>query len=44
MIQKNKVRGYDSATINGINLATEITEKLQLPSTDSNVAVIRMLR
>ncbi|CAJ1378545.1 unnamed protein product [Effrenium voratum] len=42
--RKNKVRGYDSATINGINLATEITKKLQLPSTDSNVAVIRMLR
>ena len=40
VIQKNKVRGCDLAT----NLATEITEKLQLPSTDSNVSVIRVLR
>eukprot|EP00438_Fugacium_kawagutii_P021836 Skav226383 [mRNA] locus=scaffold1438:28059:29741:+ [translate_table: standard] len=44
VVQKNKVRGCDSATTNLINQATVITEKLQLPSTDSNVAVIRQLR
>ena len=36
VVQKNKVRGCDSATTNLINQITEITEKLQLPSTDSN--------
>ena len=42
--KKNKVRGCDSATTNMINKITEISEKLQLPSTDYNVAVIRELR
>ena len=37
-------RGCDSATTNLINQATEISEKLQLPSTDTNVAALRSLR
>ena len=44
VVQKNKVRGCDSATTNMINQVAEISEKLQLPSTDSNVAALRMLR
>ena len=44
VVQKNKVRGCDSATTNMINQITVISEKLQLPSTDSNVAAIRMIR
>eukprot|EP00913_Durusdinium_trenchii_P016762 g15755.t2 len=44
VVQKNKVRGCDSATTNLINQVTEISEKLQLPSTDSNVAALRKLR
>ena len=44
VVQKNKVRGCDSATTNLVNRATVITEKLQLPSTDSNVAALRCLR
>lgn len=44
VVQKNKVRGCDSATTNLINQATVITEKLQLPSTDMNVAALRKLR
>ena len=44
VVQKNKVRGCDSATTNLINQITVITEKLQLPSTDSNVAALRALR
>eukprot|EP00434_Breviolum_minutum_P034149 symbB.v1.2.030215.t1/scaffold3380.1/size79486/1 len=44
VVQKNKVRGCDSATTNLINRATVITEKLQLPSTDTNVAALRALR
>ena len=44
VVQKNKVRGCDSATTNMTNKITEISEKLQLPSTDHNVAVIRELR
>ena len=44
VVQKNKVRGCDSAATNMINKITEISEKLQLPSTDYNVAVIRELR
>ena len=44
VVQKNKVRGCDSATTNMINRITVITEKLQLPSTDSNVAALRALR
>ena len=44
VVQKNEVRGCDSATTNLINQATEISEKLQLPSTDSNVAALRSLR
>ena len=31
VVQKNKVRGVDSATVNGINMATWITEKVELP-------------
>ena len=44
VVQKNKVRGVDSATVNGINMATRITEKLELPSTDGNVAALRWLK
>ncbi|OLP84362.1 hypothetical protein AK812_SmicGene34786 [Symbiodinium microadriaticum] len=44
VVQKNKVRGVDSAASNGINMATVVTEKLELPSTDANVAVIKWLR
>ena len=44
VVQKNKVRGVDSATTNGINMATSIVEKLDLPSTDVNVAALRWLR
>ncbi|CAE7645183.1 unnamed protein product [Symbiodinium necroappetens] len=44
VVQKNKVRGCDSATSNLINKTAVITEKLQLPSTDLNVAVLRELR
>ena len=44
VVQKNKVLGVDSATSNGINMATVVTEKLELPSTDANVAVIKWLR
>ena len=44
VVQKNKVRECDSATTNMINQVTEISEKLQLPSTDSNVAALRRLR
>ena len=44
VVQKNKVRGCDSATTNMINQVTQICEKLQLPSTDSNVAALRKLR
>ena len=42
--QKSKVRGCDSATVNLVNQVTQVTEKLQLPSTDANVACIRKLR
>ena len=34
----------DSPTSNGINMATVVTEKLELPSTDANVAAITWLR
>ena len=44
VVQKNKVRGCDSATTNMINQVTVITEKLQLPSTDTNVAALRQLK
>eukprot|EP00435_Cladocopium_sp_Y103_P022126 s772_g5.t1 len=44
VVQKNKVRGVDSATTNGINMASRIMEKLELPSTDLNVAALRWLR
>ena len=30
--------------MNGVNRATKITEKLELPSTDGNVAALRWLR
>ena len=41
--QKNKVRGCDSATVNLVNVITQVLEKLQLPTTDENIAVIREL-
>ena len=44
MVQTNKVRGCDSATTNMINQVTVVTEKLQLPSTDTNVSVLRKLK
>ena len=44
VVQKNKVRGCDSATTNWVNQITVITEKLQLPPTDTNVAALRLLR
>jgi hypothetical protein len=44
VVQKSKVRGCDSATVNLVNQVTHVTEKLQLPSTDANVACIRKLR
>ncbi|CAE7781028.1 unnamed protein product [Symbiodinium sp. KB8] len=44
VVQKNKVRGCDSAASNLINRTAVITEKLQLVSTDLNVAVLRELR
>ena len=44
VVQKKKVRGCDSATTSMINQVTDITEKLQLPSTDTNVSALRMLR
>ena len=44
VVQKNKVRGCDSATTNLVNQITVITEKLQLPPTDTNVAALRLLR
>ena len=40
--QKNKVRGCDSATtVNLVNVITQVLEKLQLPTTDENISVIR---
>ena len=44
VVQKNKVRGCDSATSNLINQTAVITEKLELTSTDLNVAGLRELR
>ena len=43
VVQKDKVRGVDGATCSGINGATEISEKLALASTDTNVAIIKAL-
>jgi hypothetical protein len=43
VVQKEKVRGVDGATSSGVNLATIVSEKLQLTSTDANVALIRAL-
>ena len=43
--QKNKVRECDSATVSLSNQMAAVMEKLQLPSTDKNVGVIkRMLK
>ena len=42
-IEKNKVRGCVSATVNLVNQVIVVTEKLELPSTDQNVAAIRSL-
>ena len=44
VVQKNKVRGCDSATVNLINQSAVIAEKLQLPLTDSIIAALRRLR
>ena len=44
VVQKNKVRGCDSATTNMINQVIVISEKLQLPSTDANVSALRKLK
>ena len=44
VVQKDKVRGCDSATSNMINRITEIVEKLQLPSTDVNVSALKELK
>ena len=44
VVQKNKVRGCDSATVNDVNNTAEVTEQLELPSTDLNVAVLRKMR
>ena len=44
VVQKNKVRGCDSATSNLINKTAVISEKLQFTSTDLNVVVLRELR
>ena len=44
VVLKNRVCGCDSATTNLIDQITIITEKLQLPSTDTNVAALRRLR
>ena len=46
VIQGSKVRGVDDASISGseVNLASSIVEKLQVPSTDYNIAVLRSLR
>ena len=41
--QKAKVRGCDSATVNLVNQTAEVTEKLQLPSTDANIGAVRSL-
>ena len=32
---------YDSATVNLVNQVTIVTERLQLPTTDTNAAVLR---
>ena len=44
VVQKNKIRGCDSANPDLINKTAVINEKLQLPTTDLNVAVLRELR
>ena len=44
VVQKNKVRGCDSATVNDVNNAAEVTEQLELPTTDLNVAVLRRMK
>ena len=44
VIQKNKIREIDSATINCINKAQSVMEKLALSSTDANVTVIKMIQ
>ena len=44
VVQKNKVRGVDSATTNGVNMATRVVEKIELPSTDLNVSTLRWLK
>ena len=44
VVQKNNVRGCDSAITNLINQIIVITEKLQLPPTDTNVAALILMR
>ena len=42
--QKNKVREVDSATASLANKCTAVMEKLALPSTDGNVAMLRKMK
>ena len=39
--QKSKTRGIDTAKSNGVNAATEVVEKMSLPTTDYNMGVIK---
>eukprot|EP00971_Amphidinium_carterae_P021391 422068-Amphidinium_carterae.1 len=43
VVQKDKVRGVDSATVNLINGATAVVEKLVLPNIDTCIGVLRKL-
>ena len=44
--QGTKIRGIDDASVAGseVNLASAATEKLQVPSTDTNIAMMRSLK
>ena len=44
--QGTKIRGIDDASVAGseVNLAAAATEKLQVPSTDTNIAMLRSLK
>ena len=44
ILQKGKIRNIDSATASSINPATQMTELLEIATTDGNVAIIRKLR
>eukprot|EP00971_Amphidinium_carterae_P345185 6486004-Amphidinium_carterae.1 len=43
VVQRNKVRGVDSATVNLINGATAVVEKLILPNIDACIGLLRKL-